>query len=76
MENKGTLRNIHRDREPTVPFKSKDLIAELVASYPPRSIARGEDLIDAHRYAAKAELVAELKAALDEDEDEARTPGD
>lgn len=34
------------------------LLEDLQKRFPPRCIQAGEDLIEAHRYAAKAELVA------------------
>ncbi|MBD9542210.1 hypothetical protein IB276_22455 [Ensifer sp. ENS04] len=34
------------------------LLEDLQKRFPPRCIKQGEDLIEAHRYAAKAELVA------------------
>jgi hypothetical protein len=42
------------------PVNSVDLIDLLAEAYPQRCIQKGEDLIDAHRYAALADLVQEL----------------
>lgn len=49
----------HTDDE-GLPPATRDMIAMLAASFPPRCIQPGEDVIAAHRYAAQVELVQQL----------------
>jgi hypothetical protein len=47
----------------------EDLVETLKAKFPQRCVKEGEDLIQAHRYAAKAELVAWIVSQCTPDED-------
>lgn len=50
--------------QPRLPTFAVDLIRELDANFPHRCLNIGEDLIAAHRYAAKRELVDALLARM------------
>lgn len=49
---------------PRLPTFAVDLILELDKSFPHRCVSVGEDLVAAHRYAAKRELVDALLARM------------
>jgi hypothetical protein len=57
----------HRMKD-ALPAATRDLLALLDKLYPPRCIAPGESLADAHRYAGARELVDTLLAAAERDD--------
>jgi hypothetical protein len=57
-----------------LPETVEALVAELVATYPPRCIAVGDSMTDAHRYAGAVELAETLKLRLDRFRDDGIDP--
>ena len=55
--------------EESFPVKSIDLIEMLDKTYPARCSKKGESEIEAHRYAARRELIDELLVAKQEYEE-------
>jgi hypothetical protein len=47
-----------------LPVTIVGLLEELEQNYPPRCIGKAETPEDAHRYAGKVELIAELRARI------------